>query len=87
MTSPAILAALTKSAAINDSRETSTRIHNKRVAQRVAAIKEGDDQRAKNFIERSEIQAENFKLPLFPTTTIGSFPKQMRSAKFAGNFV
>lgn len=51
------------------------KFHHEYVVQRVAAIKEGDDQRAKNFRERSEIQAENFKPRLFPSTTIGSFPQ------------
>lgn len=71
----AIEEALTKSNNIHASRETSTRIHNLAVAQRVAAIKAGDDQREIAFTKRSQIQANKFNLPLFPTTTIGSFPQ------------
>lgn len=71
----AISEALQTSDQINASRETSTRIHNQAVVKRVAEIQKGDDRREKDFTERSQIQADKFKLPLFPTTTIGSFPQ------------
>ncbi len=71
----AISQALQNSDRINDSRETSTRIHNPEVAARVAKIRDEDAKRTKEFLERSKIQADKFKLPLFPTTTIGSFPQ------------
>lgn len=58
---------------------------NESVQKRVAAIKESDYTRLPVFEERERIQKELWKLPLFPTTTIGSFPqakdvKQNRSA-------
>lgn len=71
----AITEALLLSDQIHASRETSSRIHNVAVAKRVAAIEAHDDQRAIKFTDRSKIQAEKFNLPLFPTTTIGSFPQ------------
>ncbi len=41
----------------------------------VAAIKPEDYERLPKFEEREKIQKEMFDLPLFPTTTIGSFPQ------------
>lgn len=57
------------------SRNTSTLIHKQDVKQRVDSIGTGDDQRKSDFKTRQAIQQERFKLPLFPTTTIGSFPQ------------
>lgn len=45
------------------------------VQQRVAEIKERDFTRLPSFPEREQIQKKEFQLPLFPTTTIGSFPQ------------
>ena len=45
------------------------------VQQRVNGIKESDFTRLPEFDKREAIQKEEFKLPLFPTTTIGSFPQ------------
>jgi len=45
------------------------------VQQRVAELKETDFTRSPAYAERSVIQQESLKLPLFPTTTIGSFPQ------------
>lgn len=55
------------------------------VAKRVAAITNDDFIRLPDFFEREKIQKDVFKLPLLPTTTIGSFPqtsdvKKTRSA-------
>jgi 5-methyltetrahydropteroyltriglutamate--homocysteine methyltransferase len=61
--------------AIMESRRHSTRIHKQAVKDRVAAIKEADAHRASAFAVRQQIQQERFQLPLFPTTTIGSFPQ------------
>ncbi|WP_316811560.1 5-methyltetrahydropteroyltriglutamate--homocysteine S-methyltransferase [Pedobacter heparinus] len=59
----------------NALRRTSALIHNEAVKQRVAAISVKDDQRGKPFASRQELQHEALNLPLFPTTTIGSFPQ------------
>jgi len=58
-----------------NSRRTSTLIHKPPVKQRVAAITEADAQRQSEFATRKLRQREALKLPLFPTTTIGSFPQ------------
>ena len=45
------------------------------VKKRVAGIKDSDYTRLPDFYEREKIQKEKLNLPLFPTTTIGSFPQ------------
>jgi 5-methyltetrahydropteroyltriglutamate--homocysteine methyltransferase len=45
------------------------------VSKRVSEIKESDFTRLPVFEERETIQRKEFHLPLFPTTTIGSFPQ------------
>lgn len=45
------------------------------VQKRVSEIKESDFERLPKFEEREKIQKKEFALPLFPTTTIGSFPQ------------
>lgn len=47
----------------------------KDVQARVAAITDEDYVKLPVFEEREKIQKEELKLPLFPTTTIGSFPQ------------
>lgn len=49
--------------------------HNEVVQERVRNIREGDLTRLPAFDEREAIQKKTFQLPLFPTTTIGSFPQ------------
>ena len=46
-----------------------------KVQERVRNIKNSDYTRLPEFSEREKIQKESFALPLFPTTTIGSFPQ------------
>ncbi len=57
------------------SRKTSGLIHKSSVKARVQAIHQGDAQRKSPFPVRQELQLGLYKLPLFPTTTIGSFPQ------------
>ncbi len=52
-----------------------TRIHKQVVKERAAGIKDGDAKRYSEFAVRQRIQQQRFNLPLFPTTTIGSFPQ------------
>jgi 5-methyltetrahydropteroyltriglutamate--homocysteine methyltransferase len=70
----------------NENRKTSKLIHNESVKNRVASITSGDDQRKNTFAIRRKKQIDALNLPLFPTTTIGSFPQtpEVRSwrAKF-----
>ncbi|MEB0014321.1 5-methyltetrahydropteroyltriglutamate--homocysteine S-methyltransferase [Glaciimonas sp. Gout2] len=63
------------------SRRHSTRIHNPLVQKRLAALTEGDAHRTSAFKTRIDKQQEKWKLPLFPTTTIGSFPQTQEIRK------
>lgn len=73
-----------KKAAAN--KKSSTLIHNVTVKNRVANITDKDDKRHSSFDKRKALQHAYLNLPLFPTTTIGSFPqtREVRSwrAKF-----
>src|SRR5687768_1031765 len=66
---------LKKNILANESRQTSELIHNKKVKERVATVAEKDTQRTNDFSERKIKQRKALGLPLFPTTTIGSFPQ------------
>ncbi|UOB21992.1 5-methyltetrahydropteroyltriglutamate--homocysteine S-methyltransferase [Pseudomonas orientalis] len=72
---PAVLAALAHSRAVQAARAASPRIHKPAVQARVAAISANDSQRQSPFAQRIETQRAGLHLPLFPTTTIGSFPQ------------
>ena len=56
-------------------RRTSKLIHNTKIKQRVSAITAQDAERTNPFAVRKKTQEEILQLPLFPTTTIGSFPQ------------
>lgn len=66
---------------VQEDRRSSKLIHHDEVKQRLAAIAAGDDQRNSPFDVRKAQQQQVLGLPLFPTTTIGSFPqtKEVRS--------
>ncbi|TVY09252.1 5-methyltetrahydropteroyltriglutamate--homocysteine S-methyltransferase [Paenibacillus cremeus] len=51
------------------------------IQQAVAAICEQPLERSRPFAERHTAQQEQWKLPLFPTTTIGSFPQSAEVRK------
>ena len=72
---PNVLAALAQSRAVQTARAASPRIHKPAVQARVAAITAKDSQRQSPFAQRIEKQRAGLNLPLFPTTTIGSFPQ------------
>ncbi|AZE84248.1 5-methyltetrahydropteroyltriglutamate-- homocysteine methyltransferase [Pseudomonas orientalis] len=72
---PEVLAALAHSRAVQVARAASPRIHKPAVQARVAAISANDSQRQSPFSQRIEKQRAGLDLPLFPTTTIGSFPQ------------
>ncbi|WP_308005133.1 5-methyltetrahydropteroyltriglutamate--homocysteine S-methyltransferase [uncultured Chryseobacterium sp.] len=69
-----------------ENRKTSPLIHNSEVKDRVNVTTEEDAKRNKPFSIRKVSQQDILNLPLFPTTTIGSFPqtKEVRNwrAKF-----
>ena len=58
-----------------ESRRTSKRVHNDAVKSRLAAVKPADLERKSGFKVREKVQAEVLKLPILPTTSIGSFPQ------------
>jgi 5-methyltetrahydropteroyltriglutamate--homocysteine methyltransferase len=60
---------------VKASRAHSSLIHNTEVKNRFAAVKPEHSQRQTIFAERIKKQQQIFNLPLFPTTTIGSFPQ------------
>lgn len=83
--SPTVQAALAASRKVQESRANSPRIHKPEVQARLAAVTPADSQRQSPFAERIKLQRERLDLPLFPTTTIGSFPqtKEIRAARLA----
>ncbi|KAI8997853.1 5-methyltetrahydropteroyltriglutamate-homocysteine S-methyltransferase [Pilobolus umbonatus] len=75
--------ALAKNAAAIQSRRTSNQTKNPKIRERTAAIPTAAWRRADSFKVRRAAQVKKLKLPLFPTTTIGSFPqtKEIRVAR------
>ncbi len=61
-------------AAIN-SRKQSNRVHVDLVKKRVLEINDDMGKRQSPYKERAVLQHKKFNLPLYPTTTIGSFPQ------------
>ncbi|GAA4304478.1 5-methyltetrahydropteroyltriglutamate--homocysteine S-methyltransferase [Aestuariibaculum suncheonense] len=59
----------------NLNRKTSKLIHNNEVKNRVLKLTEADSHRESNFSIRQAKQKNALNLPLYPTTTIGSFPQ------------
>jgi len=74
-----------ESAQIEATKANSTRIHKTEVSKRLAQIKPQDSKRNAPFNERIKLQNAKFNLPLYPTTTIGSFPQtsEIRSTRLA----
>ncbi|TRX01198.1 5-methyltetrahydropteroyltriglutamate--homocysteine S-methyltransferase [Flavobacterium gawalongense] len=70
----------------NENRKTSALIHNDAVKNRVASITTGDDQRENPFSIRRKKQIDVLNLPLFPTTTIGSFPQTTEVRSWRAKF-
>lgn len=75
---------LAENSRIMESRKTAPHIHIPAVKERMKNIRESDMSRHREFSVRQPLQQEKLKLPLFPTTTIGSFPqtveiRQLRS--------
>ncbi len=81
----AIAVALAESDAAAKDRATSPRIHDPAVKSRMARLSPDMFHRASPFAERRVVQRAALGLPLFPTTTIGSFPqtKDIREARAA----
>ena len=81
----AVKDALAASDAAAADRATNKKIHNQAVQTRVANLRPGADARKSPFAQRIEAQQAWMKLPLLPTTTIGSFPQtsEIRQARAA----
>lgn len=77
--------ALADSRAVQVARAASPRIHNPAVQARLSAVRPEDSRRQSPFARRIAAQREHLHLPLFPTTTIGSFPQtaEIRQARQA----
>ncbi|KAA6439968.1 5-methyltetrahydropteroyltriglutamate--homocysteine S-methyltransferase [Dyadobacter flavalbus] len=58
-----------------ENRKNSALIHKPEVKSRVRNVTVGDFERQSPFLIRQSVQQEKLKLPLFPSTTIGSFPQ------------
>jgi len=79
----AISAALDENAKALEDRRNSPRTRNPQVRERLAKVTEADARRESPFSTRRDAQHERLGLPLFPTTTIGSFPQtaEIRTAR------
>ncbi len=66
-----------------ESRRNSHRTRNPEVRSRVEALTEDDARRDSDFTERQKAQRERLGLPLYPSTTIGSYPQttEIRTAR------
>ena len=69
-----------------ESRKVSKLIHNDKVKERVKAITEEDAKRENPFAVRKSKQQKALGLPLFPTTTIGSFPQTTEVRSWRAKF-
>ncbi len=81
-----VAAQLHSNRAAIDSRSQSRRVHRDNVKARVLAIDEAMELRRSGYRQRAALQREKFQLPLFPTTTIGSFPQTQQIRKIRQAF-
>ncbi len=72
---PTLTALFAQARSARQSRDASTRVHRPEVGKRLAGVAEEHIQRHSAYAERARSQQARLKLPLFPTTTIGSFPQ------------
>ena len=81
----AIQAELARSDEVLRSHRASARVHRPDVAARVSAVTPEMERRALPFAERRARRRARLDLPVFPTTTIGSFPQtaEVRHARAA----
>ena len=67
-------------------RKNSKLIHNDTVKQALTTITASFSSRKSPFSKRQQAQSDRFKLPLFPTTTIGSFPQTAEVRQLRAKF-
>ncbi|MCO6696255.1 MULTISPECIES: 5-methyltetrahydropteroyltriglutamate--homocysteine S-methyltransferase [Streptomyces] len=79
----AVAAEIAANRAALDSRADSPLTRDPAVRARTAAVTEADARRPQPYPERAVAQRERLRLPLLPTTTIGSFPQtgEVRAAR------
>ncbi|MDR0716087.1 MAG: 5-methyltetrahydropteroyltriglutamate--homocysteine S-methyltransferase [Azoarcus sp.] len=82
----AVLDALAANQADMAARRASPRVHNPEVQAAAAKIGPHLGRRASPYAERAPRQAALLKLPLYPTTTIGSFPQTADIRRVRGEF-
>lgn len=70
-----VQAEFTECARIMQMRQHDPRVHNAAVQERLAKLSADCDQRKNPFSVREKLQHKRLKLPLLPTTTVGSFPQ------------
>jgi 5-methyltetrahydropteroyltriglutamate--homocysteine methyltransferase len=75
------LGKLAQNKKVIEGKKESSLIHKQKIKDRLNSVSEKDTKRNSGFNRRKLIQQEELNLPLFPTTTIGSFPqtKEVRS--------
>ncbi|HEX5656139.1 MAG TPA: 5-methyltetrahydropteroyltriglutamate--homocysteine S-methyltransferase, partial [Polyangiales bacterium] len=81
-----VRAALAASDAARESRKSSPRVNNPKVRAAIAKLDSRLGQRRAPYVTRAKVQASAFKLPRFPTTTIGSFPQTADIRKARSEF-
>jgi len=81
----AVRAELFSARAAIAARSSSSRVKNPGVARRVVDLSRDADRRTSAFGLRQKLQRARFRLPAYPTTTIGSFPQtaEIRAARAA----
>jgi len=79
----AVLEVLARNRQVMESKKRSSRIHDPIVKARAGSIEDRMTRRGSPYQQRRKLQEQSLKLPLFPTTTIGSFPqtKEVRTAR------
>lgn len=80
---PAVAAELAANAQALAARRASPRVHDPVVQAAVAKVEAAQGRRHSGYASRAKKQAALLKLPLYPTTTIGSFPQtaEIRQAR------
>ncbi len=69
-----------------ESKKGSRTIHDQTVKDRTAALTDADSHRNSPFSTRKELQHKTLNLPLYPTTTIGSFPQTTEVRSWRAQF-
>ncbi len=67
-------------------RASSPQIHSRAVSERLTEQPLSSAGRAMPYAERSKLQRDKLKLPMFPTTTIGSFPQTAQVRKMRADW-